>query len=91
MFDALVEQCQARGIRRIVGLYIPSKKNAMVAGLYESLGFARSENSTEGRQLWHYDVPQTYSTKTRYIRRCAASFAAPLSVECTAVTSQVLG
>ena len=28
MFDAVVEQCQARGIRKIVGIYIPSKKTA---------------------------------------------------------------
>ena len=34
MFDALVEQCQVRGIRKIVGVYIPSKKNSMVAGHY---------------------------------------------------------
>jgi FkbH-like protein len=84
MFDALVEQCQSRSIRRIVGVYIPSKKNALVAGLYESLGFARSEKSTEGCELWHYDVPQTHSMKTRYIRRCAASFVAPPSVALTA-------
>jgi FkbH-like protein len=32
MFDALIEQCQARGIRKIVGVYVPSKKNGMVAG-----------------------------------------------------------
>ena len=41
MFDALVEQCQARGIRKIVGVYIPSKKNSMVAGHYAGLGFSR--------------------------------------------------
>ena len=46
MFDALVEQCQARGIRKIVGVYIPSKKNSMVAGHYASLGFSR-----DGRDL----------------------------------------
>ena len=38
MFDTLVEQCQARGIRKIVGVYIPTKKNAMVARLYGELG-----------------------------------------------------
>ena len=38
MFDALVEQCQARGIRKIVGVYIPSKKNGMVAGHYAEPG-----------------------------------------------------
>src|ERR1700733_12507523 len=32
MFDALVEQCQERGIRKIVGVYIPAKKTGRVAG-----------------------------------------------------------
>ena len=39
MFDALIEQCQARGIRKILGVYIPSKKNSMVAGHYASPRF----------------------------------------------------
>ena len=68
MFDALVEQCQARGIRRIVGVYIPSKKNSLVAGHYARLGFNRGDGTSGERELWHYDVPQTYSAKTRYIR-----------------------
>ena len=69
MFDALVDQCQARGIRRIVGVYIPSKKNSMVAGHYAGLGFTRAGGTAEGRELWHYDVPQPYSSRTRFIRR----------------------
>lgn len=69
MFDALVEQCRARGVSKIVGLYIPSKKNSMVAGHYANLGFTRVEEISEGREFWHYDLPQNYSTKTRFIRR----------------------
>jgi FkbH-like protein len=71
MFDALVEQCQARGIRRIVGVYIPSKKNSMVAGHYQNLGFAMIEGDSEIPQVWHYEVPELYTPKTRYIRRIA--------------------
>jgi FkbH-like protein len=71
MFDALVEQCQGRGIRKIVGVYIPSKKNAMVAGHYASLGFSPVGGASEGRRLWRYDVPATYSPRTQYIRRTA--------------------
>jgi FkbH-like protein len=71
MFDTLVEQCQARGIRKIVGVYIPSKKNGMVARHYENFGFTRGEVTAEGRQLWHYDIPSTYSPKTRFIRKTA--------------------
>jgi FkbH-like protein len=73
MFDALVEQCQARGISRIVGVYIPSRKNSMVAGHYLSLGFTAIEGCSESRQLWHYEVRESYAPKTRYIRRMADS------------------
>jgi predicted enzyme involved in methoxymalonyl-ACP biosynthesis len=71
MFDALVEQCQARGIRRIVGVYAPSKKNSMVAGHYAGLGFTRLSESSGDHELWHYQVPQPYPARTRFIRRTA--------------------
>jgi len=71
MFDALVEQCQARGIRKIVGVYIPSKKNSLVAGHFAGLGFTRLNGSSGGHESWHYDVPQSYSARTRFIRRAA--------------------
>jgi FkbH-like protein len=71
IFDALVEQCRARGLRRIVGVYIPSKKNSMVAGHYAELAFTQLSESSGDRGLWHYDVPQAYSARTRYIRRTA--------------------
>jgi FkbH-like protein len=72
MFDALVEECQARGIREMVGVYMPSKKNRMVAGHYAYLGFTRVEANSGGRETWRYDVPETYSLKTRCIRRYSA-------------------
>jgi FkbH-like protein len=73
MFDALVEQCQARGIGKIVGVYIPSKKNNMVAGHYASLGFTRISESSPGQESWRYDVPEPYSGRTRFIRRTAGT------------------
>lgn len=69
MFDALVEECQARRLRRIVGVYIPSKKNSVVAGHYADLGFTRSQEKYEGREFWHYDLPRTDSTKAHFLRR----------------------
>jgi FkbH-like protein len=69
IFDVLVEQCQLRGIRKIVGVYIPSKKNSMVAGHYASLGFSAMSATSDGGKSWSYDVPSTYSPKTRHIRR----------------------
>ena len=79
MFDALIEQCQERGIRKILGIYIPSKKNSMVAGHYADLGF-KSIGSSDGRERWSYEVPATYSPRTRYIRRTAEALqTAPIS------------
>jgi predicted enzyme involved in methoxymalonyl-ACP biosynthesis len=87
MFDALVEQCQARGIRRVVGVYIPSKKNGMVAKHYADLGFDRVAGASEGRDLWQYEVPQTYEVKTRYIRRTTEPVLARENTEAAPVSS----
>ena len=89
MFDALVEQCQVRGIRKIVGVYIPSKKNSMVAEHYASLGFSPTGGDTEGRELWCYDLPPTYSPRTRYIRRSAEALLLVPSVDNESVPSEV--
>jgi len=72
MFDALIEQCRARGIRKIVGIYIPSKKNGMVATHYADLGFTRVSESSPGREAWQFEIPRDYVTRTRHIRRTAA-------------------
>lgn len=75
MFDALVERCQARGIHTIVGLYIPSKKNGMVAEHYSGLGFRRAGEAAENAEMWRYQVPASYSAKAQYIRRTADALA----------------
>jgi FkbH-like protein len=69
MFDALVEQCQARGISKIKGIYISTKKNGMVAGHYGNLGFAAIEALMGSHQEWTFDVPREQSPKSRHIRR----------------------
>jgi FkbH-like protein len=76
MFDVLVEQCHALGIRKIVGVYIPSRKNSMVAGHYLNLGFTAVEGDSENRQLWQFDIPRSYAAKTRSISKIATSAAA---------------
>ena len=75
MFDALVELCQARDIRKIVGVYVPSKKNGMVADHYATLGFQRVGGTSEGADLWHFDVPPAYSAQSRHIRRTVDALA----------------
>jgi FkbH-like protein len=80
MFDALVEGCQARRIQKMFGVYIPSKKNRLVAGLYESLGFRRIQEQSGQRELWQYDVPSCYSPKNRHILRNTTAIPAAVGV-----------
>jgi FkbH-like protein len=68
MFDALEEQCQVKGIHKILGEYIPTKKNGMVSGLYGELGFRSIEKAEGGRQVWEYEVPTEYEPKSSHIR-----------------------
>jgi FkbH-like protein len=88
MFDALVEQCQARGIRKIVGIYIPSKKNNLVAGHYSNLGFSPIAGSSENRQLWCYEVSSSYSPRSRHIRLNSEALFASSNAENRAVPSE---
>jgi FkbH-like protein len=85
MFDSLVEHCQARGVRKIVGTYTPSKKNRLVAGHYASLGFRRMDEKVASGELWFYEVAVSYSPRSRHIRRLPAVVSAPAENE--AVTS----
>ena len=69
VFDTLVEKCIARGIHKIAGVYIPSKKNAIVSDHYSKLGFSRVPDSPAERVLWHFSTPGTYVPMTKHIRR----------------------
>jgi FkbH-like protein len=80
MFDAFVEECQSRGVDNIRGVYIPSKKNGMVAGLYGSLGFVREGVDPGDRHLWSYILPSEYAPKTRHIGRLEPVPAEPSGV-----------
>ena len=53
MFDALIEQCVTRGIRKIVGV-CPFEEERHGCGALDSLGFSRVETTSEGRELWHW-------------------------------------
>jgi FkbH-like protein len=73
MFDAVIEQCNARGIRKIVGTYIPSKKNNVVSDHYLKLGFAPGETSSESFSSFHYVVPNSEPARARFIHRTASA------------------
>ena len=47
LFNALVNEAKSRGSSRLVGEFLPTKKNAVVAGLYERLGFSKCDDRSE--------------------------------------------
>jgi len=50
--NTLVEACEARGVRRLVGLYKPTEKNGMVREMYAGLGFERVSAVEGGESRW---------------------------------------
>ena len=46
----------SEGAKRLVGRYIPSARNRMVAGHYQSLGFVLVETSLDGKTEWRLDL-----------------------------------
>ena len=48
-FNSLVASARRAGIERLVGVYVPTKKNDLVRNLYERLGFSRCGSSNHGQ------------------------------------------
>ncbi len=71
--NIVVEAAQRRGVRAIRAEYIPSPKNGVVAGLYESLGFARlnQPGSGEGSTRWTLNVNDYAARRTNLERKAA--------------------
>lgn len=56
MFDALIEECRKRNIKRINGYYYPTAKNGMVRDFYGTLGFTKTEENSDRDSRWTYEV-----------------------------------
>lgn len=62
--NTMVEVAKARGYKRIIGEYIPTPKNAMVAEHYPLLGFSRIDGADVAQ--WELDV-NAYQNRECYI------------------------
>jgi FkbH-like protein len=52
LLDKAVELCRARGHSKIVGEYIPTRKNQLAADFYEIHGFTPSALLPDGRKMY---------------------------------------
>lgn len=68
MLDALVERAKAAGARRLLGKYIPTKKNKMVAELLDDFGFTRISEDESGVRDYVL-ILGSYTNQGRFIRR----------------------
>jgi FkbH-like protein len=71
MLDAVVERARSRGVRTILGIYIPTAKNAMVKEFYPGLGFASAplpdSNLPEGSTAWQLSLAN-YTQQNTHIK-----------------------
>lgn len=67
MMDELIEKARAIGIKRIVGYYYPTAKNAMVKDFYKIQGFTKIEEDAEGNTVWEFVIPNRYQKKNGVI------------------------
>jgi FkbH-like protein len=56
LFGYVLEHCRRERFTAIIGEYIPTKKNVVVARLYEELGFDRCADAGDGVVRYRLDV-----------------------------------
>ncbi len=67
MLDGLVKEAKARGIKKLIGEYIPTAKNKMVKHFYDSvLGFRLVTEEDDGSAKYELDITD-YTDKNKYI------------------------
>jgi FkbH-like protein len=67
MMDTLVQKAQASGIRKIVGYYYPTTKNAMVKDFYGKQGFTKIREDAQGNTVWEFIINNDYQKKQNVI------------------------
>lgn len=63
MMDELVSQAKAAGIKKIVGYYYPTAKNAMVKEFYGLMGFDKVSEDSDGNSVWEFVIPENYANQ----------------------------
>lgn len=67
MLDSLMNEARIADVQSIIGVYIPTKKNAMVADFYERIGFERVSIGPDGTTTYKIDV-LSYKSQNTHIR-----------------------
>ena len=68
MMDELVDKALSIGIKKIVGYYYPTAKNAMVKDFYAIQGFEKMSEDEAGNTVWTLDISNGYRKKQNVIK-----------------------
>jgi FkbH-like protein len=81
MFDRLMDAAIDRRIRRIRGVYRPTKKNELVKGLLDQMGFHRIDGEMgPGNEVgYEFEVPEAAIVTATHVRNVSASLGAVAS------------
>jgi FkbH-like protein len=60
--------CRQRGLRTVLGRYLPTAKNKLVSGHYAELGFVEVPGASEGT-TWRFDLETMQFTRRHFITR----------------------
>jgi FkbH-like protein len=63
MLAKVASAAKTHHIRRLIGTYIPTAKNGMVAEHYKKLGFDLTESGANGRTTWELNVAEYAAPK----------------------------
>lgn len=72
LFDALLARAKEQGYQQLIGEYLPTAKNALVADLYDRLGFTQLAEHPDGRVEYSLDAADA-TPPTTHIRSAEAS------------------
>jgi predicted enzyme involved in methoxymalonyl-ACP biosynthesis len=67
MLDSLVERARQKGVKRLVGYFLPTAKNEMVADHYEKLGFSSIPCDAVTGTVWELELA-AYEPRSCHIR-----------------------
>lgn len=67
MMDELVEKAKVEGIKKLVGYYYPTAKNAMVKDFYGLQGFKKVSEDADGNTVWEFEITDDYEKKQHVI------------------------
>ena len=68
MFDELLDRARRVGAKKIVGKYLPTKKNGMVADHFSNLGFEKIKTLNSGETHWSFMIPPKSAFLNFYIK-----------------------